>query len=71
EELESAQRDFSPLALAAWAGGAAVALLGSAGLLRISGIAALDAMLISAFAYAVLSRFDTKGVAERGETESG
>ncbi len=71
EELESAQRDFSPLALAAWAGGAAVALLGSAGLLRLSGIAALDAMLISALAYAVLSRFDRQNAASSEEAGNG
>ncbi len=56
-QLHSLQRDYSPTALAAWALGATVALLGAEELLRISGIAALDAMLVSALAYAVLSRF--------------
>ena len=38
-------------ALIAWAGGACVAVLGSAGYLRLTGIAAVDAMLVSALAY--------------------
>ncbi len=57
EELESAQRSLSPAALAAWAAGAAVALLGSMELLRLSGIAALDAMLVAAAVYGLISRF--------------
>ena len=60
-------RRFSPGALAAWAAGAAVALLGSLELLRLSGIAALDAMLVSAIAYGLLGRFSRQsaGMAER------
>jgi cytosine permease len=38
-------------ALIAWAGGACVAVLGSAGYLRLTGIAAVDAMLVSALVY--------------------
>jgi cytosine permease len=41
-------------ALIAWAGGACVAVLGSVGVLRLTGIAAVDAMLVSALAYGVL-----------------
>ena len=41
-------------ALAAWALGAVVAVLGSAGYVRLTGIAAVDAMLVSAVAYAAL-----------------
>ncbi len=51
-----AGRGLSPAALAAWAAGAAVALLGSLEALRLSGIAALDAMLVSAIAYGLLGR---------------
>lgn len=42
------------MALIAWAGGACVAVLGSAGYLRLTGIAAVDAMLVSALAYGAL-----------------
>jgi cytosine permease len=41
-------------ALIAWAAGACVAVLGSAGYLRLSGIAAVDAMVVSAGIYGVL-----------------
>lgn len=41
-------------ALIAWAGGACVAVLGSAGVLRLTGIAAVDAMLVSALLYGAL-----------------
>lgn len=61
EELISAQRELSPMALTAWALGAAIALLGSASLIRVSGIAALDAMLVSGIAYGLLARFDKPG----------
>lgn len=50
-------RDFLPLALLAWLAGAIVALLGSEGLLRITGIAALDAILVAAVMHFLLSRF--------------
>ena len=38
----------------AWAVGAGIALLGSAGLLRLTGVAALDALLVTALLYAIL-----------------
>ena len=55
-DLDLAGRSLSPAALAAWAAGAVVALLGSLEALRLSGIAALDAMLVSAMAYGLLGR---------------
>jgi len=56
EELEVAQRSLSPAALGAWGAGAAVALLGSMEWLRVSGIAALDAMLVAAAVYGFLAK---------------
>ena len=47
-------RDIEPTALGAWAVGAGIALLGSAGLLRLTGVAALDALLVTALLYAIL-----------------
>ena len=41
-------------ALLAWTGGACVAVLGSAGYLRLTGIAAVDAMLVSTLTYGAL-----------------
>ena len=48
---EPAPRMLEPAALLAWAAGAAFAVLGSMGLIRLSGIAALDAMIISGLLY--------------------
>jgi len=48
---EPAARMLEPAALLAWAAGAAFAVLGSMGLIRLSGIAALDAMIISGLLY--------------------
>jgi len=47
-------RGIEPTALGAWAVGAGIALLGSAGLLRLTGVAALDALLVTALLYAIL-----------------
>ena len=58
-DLKATERTVSPLALAAWAAGSIVALLGAEEVIRLTGVAALDAMLVSALAYAVLSRFDS------------
>lgn len=58
-ELVAAERTVSPMALAAWAAGSIVALLGAEEMIRLTGVAALDAMLVSAVGYAILSRFDT------------
>ena len=58
EKLRAAERSVSWIALISWAAGAIVALLGSESIIRLSGIAALDAMFVSALAYAILSRFD-------------
>lgn len=51
------ERALSLPALLAWLAGSLVALLGAEGLLSLSGIAALDAMLVSGIAYAVLGGF--------------
>ncbi len=58
ENLRTAERRVSPMALIAWAAGSVVALLGSESLIELTGIAALDAMIVSALSYAILSRFD-------------
>jgi cytosine permease len=58
EHLEAAERRFSPMALIAWAAGSIVALLGAESIIELTGIAALDAMFVSALSYAALSRFD-------------
>ncbi len=47
-------KPFEIPALIAWAVGALVAVLGSLGVLRVTGIAAVDAMLVSALAYGAL-----------------
>jgi len=57
-EQVAADRAVSPMALAAWAAGSIVALLGAQEMIRLTGVAALDAMLVSAIGYAILSRFD-------------
>jgi len=49
-------RSVEPAALIAWAAGAALAVLGSAGLVRLTGIAALDAMLVTGVLHALLHR---------------
>jgi cytosine permease len=51
--IESIQ-SVEAAALIAWAAGACVAVLGSAGYLRVTGIAAVDAMLVSALVYGAL-----------------
>jgi cytosine permease len=51
---EAAVRDIEPAALVAWAAGAAFAVLGSMGIVRLSGIAALDALFVSGALYAAL-----------------
>ncbi|MEN0045258.1 MAG: cytosine permease [Pseudomonadota bacterium] len=53
-------RSVSPMALIAWLAGSAVALLGAEAVLTLSGIAALDALVVSALGYAVLSRFERR-----------
>ena len=58
ENLRSAERNVSPMALIAWAAGSVVALLGAESVIELTGIAALDAMLVSALSYVILSRFD-------------
>ncbi|MXW72611.1 MAG: cytosine permease [Gammaproteobacteria bacterium] len=58
QDLYATERKVSPMALAAWAAGSIVALLGAEEVIRITGVAAIDAMLVSATSYAILSRFD-------------
>ncbi len=58
EDLRTAERKVSPMALISWAAGSIVALLGAEAVIALTGIAALDAMLVSALSYAILSRFD-------------
>ena len=60
EDLQVAQRKVSPMALLAWAAGSIVALLGAEAVIELTGIAALDAMVVSALSYAILSRFDRR-----------
>ncbi len=50
-EAYATVRRAEPAALAAWGIGASVAVLGSAGYLAISGIAAVDALVVAALAY--------------------
>jgi cytosine permease len=53
-EAIAAVNSVEPAALTAWAAGALVAVLGSAGYVTLSGIAAVDALLVSAVLYAAL-----------------
>ena len=53
-EAHASVRRIEPAALAAWATGGCVAVLGSAGYLRLSGIAAVDALVAAAIVYGAL-----------------
>ena len=55
-EAYASVRRIEPAALVAWASGACVAVLGSAGYLRLSGIAAVDALVVAAVLYGALCR---------------
>jgi len=55
-EPHASVRRIEPTALAAWATGGCVAVLGSAGYLRLSGIAAVDALVAAAIVYGALRR---------------
>lgn len=70
ENLLAAERTVSWTALISWTGGAIVALLGAESIIRLSGIAALDAMFVSALAYAILSRFDVATTQAANDTNS-
>lgn len=59
-EFSRYERSASPFAIVAWLSGSVVALLGSEGIVSLSGMAALDAMLVSALSYALLSRFEVQ-----------
>lgn len=56
-DARSTVRRIEPAALVAWATGALVAVLGSAGFLSLSGIAALDALIVAAIVYGALRYF--------------
>lgn len=58
EERIGRERAVVPPALIAWGAGATVALLGAAGVVALSGVAALDAIAVSALAYRLLSLAD-------------
>jgi cytosine permease len=51
---DGGSRGVEPSALAAWAAGAGVAMLGSAGRLHLTGVAAIDALIVTAALYVVL-----------------
>lgn len=69
EDLQIAERSVSPMALLSWAAGAVVALMGAESFIRLSGIAALDAMLVSALAYGILSRFDNSSTKKAADAD--
>ena len=62
EERLPLQVSFRPAAICAWLLAAGVALAGSWGWVSLSGIAAIDAMLVAATSYYLLSRFTNAGV---------
>lgn len=70
ENLLTAERSVSPMALIAWAAGSVVALLGAESVIELTGIAALDAMLVSALTYAILSRFDSARLPAKDKEEA-
>jgi cytosine permease len=70
ENLLTAERSVSPMALIAWAAGSVVALLGAESVIELTGIAALDAMFVSALSYAILSRFDSARVSATDKKEA-
>lgn len=62
---QAAGRNYVPLALLAWGLGAMIALLGAENVIKVTGIAALDAMLVSALAYGVMGRLAKPAAAVR------
>jgi len=56
DERKLHEHAISPLAILSWAAGAALALLSANDTVTLSGIAALDAMIVSAAAYFLLTR---------------
>ena len=61
------ERAFIPLSLLAWVAGAAVAVLGSEDIVTITGIAALDAIIVAALAHLVLSGVGNRRLATEDE----
>ncbi len=68
EERVKRERAFIPLALSAWVTGAAVALLGSEGIMTVTGIAALDAIIVAGLVHLVLSHFGAGRLAQEGRS---
>ncbi len=68
EDRMTLERDFAPYALCAWLAGAGVALLGAEGMLTFTGIAALDAIVVSALAYLLLSHVERRAQARAEAT---
>ncbi len=56
EEREARQESLRLTALGSWVAGAVIALLGAEEIIRLSGVAALDAMIVAALTYAIASR---------------
>ncbi len=54
------QRSFAPLAIVSWTVGALVALLGAEGFWSLSGVAAVDAMVVAAGVHLALTKWATK-----------
>ncbi len=67
ENFAASERTLSPFALIAWVMGSVVALLGAESVIELTGIAALDAIFVSALSYALLSRFDSGPVESSAE----
>ena len=70
EDLQSSQVGIRILAMVAWGIGAGLALLGSEGVITISGIAAVDAMLAAAISYFLLVKLTTSRSTQDGELQS-
>ncbi len=56
DEREAMERPLIPSALVAWVAGAVVALLGASGYFTVTGVAALDAIVVAATVYLLTSR---------------
>lgn len=56
DDRERLQEAVRPVAIGAWTVGAALALAGAEGFVTLSGVAAFDAMLVSALTYGILSK---------------
>lgn len=66
DERVKRERTVIPLALLAWVTGAVVALLGSEEIVTVSGIAALDAIIVAALVHLILSRIGAGRLGHEG-----